>query len=171
MAKKTSKATTSAAVNPTRNDLAAAARGSMVDLLNQQLADTSDLFSQVKQAHWNVKGKQFIALHELFDDLAGGLTGYIDDIAERAVQLGGNATGTVRMAAEASRLPEFSAEAIDGIDAVTALADRFAALAASTRAAIDAATEAGDADTADLMTEVSRGLDKSLWFLEAHLQA
>jgi starvation-inducible DNA-binding protein len=171
MAKKSSKSANGAGLNVTRNDLAAATRSSMVDLLNQQLADTSDLFSQVKQAHWNVKGKQFIALHELFDDLAGGLTGYIDDIAERAVQLGGNATGTVRMAAGASRLPDFSAEAIDGIDAVVALADRFALVAASTRAAIDTATEAGDADTADLMTEVSRGLDKSLWFLEAHLQS
>ena len=171
MAKKTSKSSNGAGLNATRNDLSGATRMIMVGLLNQQLADTADLYSQVKQAHWNVKGKQFIALHELFDDLAGGLTGYIDDIAERAVQLGGNATGTVRMAAAASRLPDFSAEAIDGIDAVAVLADRFAALAASTRAAIDGATEAGDADTADLMTEVSRGLDKSLWFLEAHLSA
>jgi starvation-inducible DNA-binding protein len=160
-----------AAPNTTRNDLDAATRSSMVDLLNQQLADTSDLFSQVKQAHWNTKGPHFIALHELFDDLAGGLIVCIDDIAERAVQLGGNATGTVRMAAAASRLPDFSANAISGIDAVVALADRFATLAASTRAGIDAASEAGDADTADLLTEVSRGLDKSLWFLEAHLQA
>jgi len=162
---------TGTALNVTRNNLDAATRSSMVVLLNQQLADTSDLFSQVKQAHWNVKGPNFIALHELFDDLAGGLTGCIDDIAERAVQLGGNATGTVRMAATATRLPDFSADAISGNDAVVALADRFATLAASTRAGIDTASEAGDADSADLLTEVSRSLDKSLWFLEAHLHA
>lgn len=161
----------STAQNATRNNLDAATRGAMVDLLNQQLADTSDLFSQVKQAHWNVKGPHFIALHELFDDLAGGLIVCIDDLAERAVQVGGNATGTVRMAAGASRLPDFSAEAISGVDAVVALSDRFALLAATTRAGIDTAAAAGDADTADLLTEVSRGLDKSLWFLEAHLQA
>jgi starvation-inducible DNA-binding protein len=171
VAQKSAKSATGVALNATRNDLNTATRGSMVHLLNQQLADTSDLFSQVKQAHWNVKGPNFIALHELFDDLAGGLIGCIDDIAERAVQLGGSATGTVRMAAATSRLPDFSADAISGIDAVVALADRFAALAASTRAGIDTAAEAGDADTADLLTEVSRSLDKSLWFLEAHLHA
>jgi starvation-inducible DNA-binding protein len=156
--------------NPTRNDLAAGVREKMVALLNQQLADTADLFSQVKQAHWNVKGAQFIALHKLFDDLAGDLVGTTDDLAERAVQLGGNALGTVRMAADASRLPEFPADAVGSLAAVTLLADRYAALAASTRDAIDSADTAGDADTADLFTEVSRMLDKALWFLEAHLQ-
>ncbi len=156
--------------NPTRNDLAESVRGKMVTLLNQQLADTADLYSQVKQAHWNVKGAQFIALHELFDDLAEDLLATTDDLAERAVQLGGSATGTVRMAADASRLPEFPAVAVGSMEAVTLLADRYAVLAASTRDAIDTADTAGDADTADLFTGVSRMLDKALWFLEAHLQ-
>ena len=156
--------------NPTRNDLAAAVRVKMVDLLNQQLADTADLYSQVKQAHWNVKGPQFIALHELFDDLAEDILGYVDDLAERAVQLGGNALGTARMAAANSRLPDFPAAAVGSMEAATLVADRFAAVATTTRASIDIADEAGDKDTSDLFTGISRGLDKALWFLEAHLQ-
>lgn len=143
----------------------------MIDLLNQQLADTTDLYSQTKQAHWNVKGAQFYPLHELFDKLAAELLAYTDLIAERATALGGTALGTVRLAAAASRLPEYPAEAIDSLPTVEALAARYASLATTTRAAIDIASSAGDHDTADLFTEVSRGLDKALWFLEAHLQA
>lgn len=169
MAKSNGKAAAKAGLHATRNDLPQDVRAKMVGLLNQQLADTSDLFSQVKQAHWNVKGPQFIALHELFDELAAQLLAHIDEIAERGVQLGGSAAGTVRMAASASRLSEFP-DISDGLEVVAALADRYAALAASTRAGIDAADEAGDMDSADLFTEVSRGLDKALWFLEAHLQ-
>ena len=155
----------------TRNDLPAEARSAMVALLNQQLADLTDLFTQTKQAHWNVKGAEFIALHKLYDDLAGEVLAYIDDVAERAVQLGGVAAGTLRMGADATRLEEFPAGAVGSIESVTLVADRFATVAASSRAAIDTATEAADADTADLFTEISRGLDKSLWFLEAHLPA
>jgi starvation-inducible DNA-binding protein len=143
----------------------------MVALLNQQLADTFDLYGQAKQAHWNVKGPQFHQLHELFDDLADQVSGYVDLIAERATALGGTALGTVRMAAEASRLTEYPLDAGGSLQHVEALAERFAALAATTRSAIEAAEKEGDAATADLLTEVSRGLDKSLWFLEAHLQA
>ena len=155
---------------PTRVDLAAEVRGPMVALLNQQLADTFDLYSQTKQAHWNVKGAQFYPLHELFDRLAEELEGYVDLIAERATALGGLAQGTVRLAAANSRLAEYPAEVTDSLPTVEALAERYAALAASTRSAIEAAEVQGDADTADLFTEVSRGLDKALWFLEAHLQ-
>lgn len=155
----------------TRNDLAPDVRRDMVALLNQQLADTFDLMSQTKQAHWNVKGPQFISLHEMFDEFAEGLEGHIDDIAERATALGGYATGTVRMAAGASRLPEYPTDAIADMDHVRALIERYAALAASTRRAIEIADEAGDKDTADLFTQVSRDLDKWLWFLEAHVQA
>ena len=169
MAKSNGKGEVKQAVHATRNDLAPDVRNKMIGLLNQQLADTTDLFSQVKQAHWNVKGPRFIALHELFDELAAQLLEYIDEIAERGVQLGGRAAGTVRMAAHASRLPEFP-EISEDLEIVASLADRFALLAASSRAGIDTADQAGDADTADLLTEVSRGLDKSLWFLEAHLQ-
>jgi starvation-inducible DNA-binding protein len=155
----------------TRNDLPADTRAKMIDLLNQQLADTFDLFSQTKQAHWNVKGPNFIALHELFDDLAEEVEDYVDLIAERATALGGTALGTARMAAAASKLPEFPTDTFESMAVVDLVAARYAALAASSRKAIDTADEIGDLDTADLFTEVSRGLDKSLWFLEAHLQA
>jgi starvation-inducible DNA-binding protein len=155
----------------TRIDLPAPLRERMIALLNQQLADTFDLFSQIKQAHWNVKGPQFIALHELFDKLAEDVEESVDTIAERATAMGGTALGTARMAAQASRLPEYPSDAFPGPKAITALADRFAALAKSTREGIDSAANAGDADTADVFTEVSRSLDKNLWFLEAHLQA
>src|SRR5215468_8910328 len=152
-------------------DLDVDKREQMVALLNQQLADTFDLYSQTKQAHWNVKGPQFFQLHELFDKLATELLDHVDTIAERSTTLGGTALGTARMAAAKSRLPEYSAETVGGRESVEALVGRYAGLAATTRAAIDRADEFGDADTADLFTGVSRGLDKSLWFLEAHLQA
>jgi starvation-inducible DNA-binding protein len=162
---------TKAATFKTRIDLAADKREKLIALLNQHLTDTFDLYSQTKQAHWNVKGPQFHQLHELFDDLAGQVEDYVDLIAERATALGGTALGTVRMAAGASRLTEYPLDAGGSMQHVEALAVRFAALAATTRSAIDAAAGLGDADTADLFTEVSRGLDKGLWFLEAHLQA
>jgi starvation-inducible DNA-binding protein len=154
----------------TRIDLSADVREQMIDLLNQQLADTFDLFSQTKQAHWNVNGAQFISLHELFDTLAAKLLVHVDDIAERATALGGLALGTVRLSAAHSKLPESEFDGPDSMHAVETLADRYAALATSSRQAIDSADEQGDKDTADLLTEVSRELDKALWFLEAHLQ-
>lgn len=153
----------------TKNDLAPEVRKKAIDLLNQHLADASDLYSQTKQAHWNVKGMHFYQLHLLFDTLADAVEEYIDLIAERATALGGTALGTVRMAAASSRLPEFPLTAVDGQQSVEALVARFAGLAKTSRAAIDAASDFGDADTADLFTEVSRGLDKHLWFLETHL--
>jgi starvation-inducible DNA-binding protein len=155
----------------TRNDLPEEQREHLIDLLNRQLADTLDLYTQTKYAHWNVKGSDFIQLHELFDELAGHLIGYVDLIAERATSLGGTALGTTRMAAAATTLPEFPIIAIDGMDVVVALSDRFGGYAASTRTAIDEAEKFGDADTNDLFVEVSRQIDKDLWFLEAHLQS
>ena len=154
----------------TRNDLAREVRGQMISLLNQQLADTFDLYSQTKQAHWNVKGAQFFPLHELFDKLAAELTTYVDMIAERATALGGLALGTVRMSAAHSQLPECELEITDSLPTVEALATRYAELARRTRQAIELANDEGDADTTDLLTEISRSLDKALWFLEAHLQ-
>jgi starvation-inducible DNA-binding protein len=154
----------------TGHDLSAAVRGEMVALLNQQLADTFDLLSQTKQAHWNVKGPDFYQLHELFDRLAEELLGHVDEIAERATALGGLAKGTARMAAAATRLPDLPLEVVDSMATVEALAQRYASVAATTRAGIEASQDAGDLGTSDLLTEVSRGLDKSLWFLEAHLQ-
>jgi starvation-inducible DNA-binding protein len=154
----------------TRIDLPADRRKTLIALLNEHLADTFDLYSQCKQAHWNVKGPQFHQLHELFDTLAEEVLGYVDMIAERATALGGTALGTVRLSAGASRLADYPLDLKGSMQYVEALAERFAAIAATTRSAIDAAEHLQDADTADLLTEVSRGLDKSLWFLEAHLQ-
>ena len=153
-----------------RIDLKDNTRAAMTALLNQQLVDTIDLYTQVKQAHWNVKGPHFIALHELFDKLAEELESPIDDIAERVTALGSVARGTARLAARESRLQELPTDGFDGLPLVSALADRYAALAASTRAAIQTAATDGDADTSDLFTGMSRGLDKALWFLEAHLR-
>ena len=136
-------------------------------LLNQALADLSDLASQTKQAHWNVKGPQFYSLHLLFDSLADTVEGHLDTIAERITTLGGTASGTVRQAAASSALPEFP-QNYEGLACVNSLIERFGIAANSVRSAIDASGSAGDADTADLFTAVSRDLDKSLWFLEAH---
>lgn len=155
---------------PTRNDLEHEIRGKLVSLLNQHLADTFDLTSQTKFAHWNVKGPNFIALHKLFDELAEQLEGHVDEIAERVTALGGVAMGTARQAAAMSRTPEFPTGVYKGQDVVAALADRFAALGKSVRVAIDEADELGDKDTADLFTGISRDLDQALYFLEAHLQ-
>lgn len=154
----------------TRNSLPIETRQTVIGLLNQALADLTDLYSQTKQAHWNVKGMNFIALHELFDEFAETVEGHIDTVAERVTALGGVANGTIRMAAGASKLPEFP-HVFEGRAVVEALADRYGQVGASVRAAIDSADRAGDADTADLFTGLSRDLDQQLWFLEAHLQA
>ena len=155
----------------TKNDLPEATRGKMVELLNARLADCIDLQTQTKQAHWNVKGPHFIALHELFDQVNEAVEGYVDDIAERAVQLGGVAEGTARMVAKRSSLAEYPASAVDGRSHVDALSSALAAFGKSARKAIGETNDLGDLDTADLFTEVSRGIDKWLWFVEAHLQA
>jgi starvation-inducible DNA-binding protein len=155
---------------PTRIDLPADAREHIIEMLNQDLADTFDLMSQTKQAHWNVKGKDFYQLHLLFDEIAGELAEFVDLIAERATALGGYATGTARMAAEHSRLPEYPIDAVKGMAHVEALVERFSLYCKSIRQGIDAANDHGDQSTADVYTEISRVVDKRLWFLEAHLQ-
>jgi starvation-inducible DNA-binding protein len=128
------------------------------------------MFSLMKQAHWNVKGPQFIALHELFDEMAEGLLGYVDMIAERATALGGMAMGTVRMAADNTRLESYPTNIVESMGTVNLISERLAALGESTREAADRAEELRDMDTNDMFIEVSRDLDKWLWFLEAHLQ-
>lgn len=156
----------------TRNDLPAENREKLIELLNARLADSFDLYSQLKQAHWSVRGPDFIQLHELYDTVAESVLGFVDEIAERATALGGLATGTVRMAAEASALDEYSLEATSGPDTVDVVADRLAAYGAAVREAIDTAdSELGDMDTSDMFTEISRTIDKHLWFVEAHQQA
>jgi starvation-inducible DNA-binding protein len=154
----------------TRIDMPVEARSQVIAILNQTLASTLDLKTQVKQAHWNVKGMDFYQLHELFDEMASELEEYIDMVAERVTALGGLALGTVRIAATQSDLPEYLFDILDGKDHVIALADRYAAYAKSLRENIDKTDDLGDADTADLYTEISRAIDKRLWFLEAHLQ-
>ena len=150
--------------------LPAGVRGEMIDLLNARLADTLDLYSQTKQAHWNVKGPEFYQLHLLFDEHAGHADGWTDLIAERVAILGGYANGTVRMAASNSSLDEFPADITESMEYVEAVAARWATYANAIREAIDEADKAGDATTADLLTEISRQADMDLWFQEAHLQ-
>jgi starvation-inducible DNA-binding protein len=152
----------------TQNDLPDKVRLGAVDLLNRQLADALDLSLQAKQAHWNVKGPNFIALHELFDKVVEELFEHADDLAERAVELGGTALGTARIAAMTSRLEEYPLDISSGREHVIALSAAIARFGASARAGIDAANALGDADTADLFTGISRGVDKLLWKVEAH---
>jgi starvation-inducible DNA-binding protein len=151
-------------------DIPERTRDRMVELLNQHLANSFDLLSQTKQAHWNVKGEHFYQLHLLFDQSAEVLEKHVDDLAERATALGGIAMGTARMAAKSSAIPEFPM-VFAGMDCVRALVERWAKQGASVRKAIDEADKAGDIGTSDLFTEMVRELDKYLWFFEAHLQA
>jgi starvation-inducible DNA-binding protein len=154
----------------TKNDLSEDVRAKTIELLNARLADAIDLGTQIKQAHWNVKGLNFIALHELFDQINENVQEYVDDIAERAVQLGGVAEGTVRMAAKHSSLDEYPPNTVDGRSHIIALSSVLAVFGKSVRCAIEIANNLGDLDTADLFTEISRGIDKWLWFVEAHQQ-
>lgn len=154
----------------TKIDFKEDTREQLIELCNQQLADTFDLYSQVKQAHWNIKGIHFIQLHEFFDAVALAVEPYVDMIAERATTLGGYATGTVRMAAKQSSLPEYPSDAVAGHDHLSALIERVAAYAQSTRKAIERAGKLGDPTTEDMFTEVSRAVDLQLYFLESHLQ-
>ncbi len=158
-------------LHPTQNDLREKVRRAMIDLLNQQLADVLDLGLQAKQAHWNVKGPHFIGLHELFDKVAEELEEFTDDMAERAVELGGVALGTIQIVSKKSGLSAYPLNITSGQKHVAALSGALAKFGTTTRAATDSAAKAGDADTADLFTEVSRGVDKLLWMVEAHVQS
>ena len=151
-------------------DLSDKVRTQMIELLNRHLASTTDLYSQTKHAHWNVKGPDFMQLHELFDMLAEGVEEYIDIIAERITALGGVAHGTIRMAASGSMLPETSLGSASGAEYLEHLIERYSIMAQSARQAIDSADEAGDMGTSDLFTDIVRDLDKWRWFLDAHTQ-
>jgi starvation-inducible DNA-binding protein len=155
----------------TENDIPKPARTELNALINQRLADVIDLQMQMKQAHWNVKGPNFIGLHELFDKIAEEVEDYVDMIAERIVQLGGIAQGTVRASAAGSKLAEYPPAIADGSAHVEAVARALSTFGREARVSIDEANTLDDADTADLFTEVSRGIDKWLWFVEAHMQA
>ncbi len=155
----------------TENDISQNRRVEISALLNQRLADAVDLQTQMKQAHWNVKGPHFIGLHELFDKIDEAVEAYVDLIAERIVQLGGIAEGTARVAAGRSRLEEYPLTIAEGSAHVEAVSKALSTFGREARNSIDQADELGDADTSDLFTEVSRGIDKWLWFVEAHSQA
>ncbi len=155
----------------TENDISPERRSELNSLMNQRLADAVDLQMQMKQAHWNVKGPHFIGLHELFDQIDEAVESYVDLIAERIVQLGGIAEGTVRVTAERSRLEEYPLFIADGQAHVEAVSKALSTFGHEARKTIAQADELEDADTADIFTEISRGIDKWLWFVEAHSQA
>lgn len=154
----------------THVSLDAEVRNQMIEVLNQQLADSLDLYSQSKQAHWNVKGMHFFTLHELFDNVAESVIELVDMIAERVTALGGEALGTVRMSAAQSSLPEFPSDIHTGEAFVQVMVERVSAFANSSRANANKAMDAGDEATADLFIELTRETDKLLYFLESHLQ-
>ncbi|RUM98184.1 DNA starvation/stationary phase protection protein Dps [Pseudaminobacter arsenicus] len=157
-------------VHSTRNDLNQNARNMSIELLNTRLADAIDLSLVAKQAHWNVKGPQFIAVHEMLDRFRADLDMHVDTIAERAVQLGGTALGTTQIVAERTPLKPYPTDIFKTKDHLAALIDCYALAATKAREAIAEAEEAGDMGTADIFTAYSQALDKSLWFLEAHTQ-
>lgn len=154
----------------TRNNLSENAKAVSIALMNARVADGIDLALLTKQAHWNLKGPQFIAVHEMLDGFRSEIDTYVDTMAERVTQLGGTALGTTQVVAKATTLKPYPTDIYAIHDHLAALIDRYAAVANTVRADIDKAAEAGDADTADILTETSRGLDKALWFLEAHVQ-
>lgn len=154
----------------TRNDLPPETRQRVAVLLNQRLAEAITLSSYAKQAHWNVRGPHFFSLHQLFDQIYKDVVAYMDLLAERVGQLGGAAEGTVAVAAQRAGLPEYPLELVDGAAHLDALAASLSAFGALIRQSIDLATDLRDAGTADLFTEISRGLDQDLWFVESHLQ-
>jgi starvation-inducible DNA-binding protein len=156
-------------MNSTKNDLPAPVRKRLAAILNARLADAIDLQLQAKQAHWNVKGPQFIALHALFDQVASGALAAVDLIAERAVQLGATAEGTLQIVAQRSSLKPYPTEICEGRDHVEALANSLAEVAGKVRMAIDECEQIGDPTSADVFTEISRSVDKQLWFVESHL--
>lgn len=156
-------------MHPTHNTLSENIRAQSVELLNKHLAASIDLQAQVKQAHWNVRGPSFIAVHELFDDVATQVATYSDLLAERATGLGGTAHGTVQVAAERSFLVPYDLGVADEPSHLFAVAGSLAAFGQSSREAIGSSTGFGDVATADLFTEISRGVDQQLWLVESHL--
>jgi starvation-inducible DNA-binding protein len=152
----------------TKNTLSENVRAQSVEKLNKHLSAAIDLHAQIKQAHWNVRGPNFIAIHELFDAVATEVLGYTDELAERAAALGGTAHGTVQVAAKNSFLAPYPWGLADETAHIDAVSTALAAFGESARIAIDETAGFGDADTADLFTGISRGIDQLLWKVEAH---
>lgn len=154
----------------TRNDLSEAVRSRVVALGNALVADAIDLMLQAKQARWNVKGRAFLPLHELFGDIAEETEAHVDTLAERVAQLGGIAVGTLRIVADRSRLGDYPVSIVDGRAHVEAVASSLGAFGVNVRRAITEATGLADAVTADLLTQIARATDRQLWLVEAHVQ-
>ncbi len=154
----------------TRNSLLQNARIEIVALLQDRLADSIDLMLPAKQAHWNVKGPHFIPLHELFDKVYSDTEGFVDLIAERIVQLGGVAEGTIRAAVGRSGLPEYSLDISSGHKHVAEFAHTLSFYGETISSGIALATQLEDVNTADILTQVSRGADTNLGLVEAHEQ-
>lgn len=145
-------------------------RKGAISLLQARLSDALDLETQTKQAHWNVRGRDFMQLHEFFDSIHDQVEEFVDTLAERITALGGVADGRIQTTARSSNLYEYALETRSGDQHLKALAAVLAQFGKAIRKNIDAAAEMGDADTADVFTEISRETDKQLWFVEAHLE-
>ena len=150
-----------------RNDMQDNAKQTSIGVLQGSLTDSIDLYTSTRQAHWNVKGSHFRGLHLMFEEFYTQVEKDIDEVAERLVQLGGTATGTSQSVAAGTRLSAYPVELKAGLGHVSALLDRYVACAKTVREGIDEADEAGDAGTADLLTNVVQNLDKAIWMLEA----
>lgn len=151
-------------------DLKSNTKTAAIELLNAVLAESIDLALVTKQAHWNLKGLQFIAIHEMLDTFRADIDGHTDTVAERAVQLGGFALGTTQAVASATKLAPYPTDISKIPDHLAQLIERYAQVANEVRKGIDKADDLGDADTADILTAFSRTLDKALWFLESHVE-
>lgn len=151
----------------TRNDLNDNAKKTSIDVLSACLADSIDLYNATRHAHWNVKGPQFHSLHTMFEEFYTQLATDIDEMAERLVQLGGTAMGTTQSVGGKTRLPPYPTAIRQGMEHLTALIDRYSAVGKELREGISATEEAGDADTADILTGISQNIDKALWMMEA----
>lgn len=140
-----------------------------ISALNARLADTISFRLALKQAHWNVKGANFIAVHELFDEVADRVAGHEDTMAEQVQTLGGQAIGTAEAVVKATGVKPYPTNLVQSEDHIRAVCERMADLGERVRDSIGEVTEAGDDDTADIFTDYSRQLDKDLWFIESHL--
>lgn len=157
-------------MNPTRNDMPEKVRQQACELLAPALAEAIHLHLQAKEAHWNVKGKDFYQLHELFDKVADAAHAWSDDLAERITALGGTAEGNPPVLVQRSKLPPNPTSSSAAREHIAAIADSLAAFGKRCRDGIARTADGGDAGTSDLFTEIVRESDKNLWFVESHLQ-
>lgn len=156
---------------PNRVALSDEVKKNVVGVMQERLAEATDMYSQAKFAHWNVKGDNFYQLHLVFDQVAKVIGDQIDPIAERLTQLGGVANGTVRQSAMSSKIPEYPVETINGMDHVRALADSLGHYCQELREASDKIDDIGDEPTSDFFNGLIVEAEEQLYFLESHLEA